>query len=94
MFIPKNSKGELIYQYDVNSLYPYSMKTFTYPTALFAHLFGDINQMPEYSDLANKHLSFLKVKVIAPNNITHPILPVKIDNKTIYGTLNFVEVLE
>lgn len=51
MSVPKNFNKELVSHYDVNGLYPYAMKTFSYPTNLFAHFVGEITKMAEYKDL-------------------------------------------
>nr|YP_010691084.1 DNA polymerase [Phellinus igniarius]WBU93185.1 DNA polymerase [Phellinus igniarius] len=84
MYIPTNPKGKLVYHYDVNGLYPYAMKTYECPTNIFAHFIGNIINKSEYADLFQKYKSFIKVKVTAPKNIKHPILPVKVDGTTIY----------
>ena len=41
MYIPRNKSGELIYHYDVNSLYPYSMKSYKYPISYFGYFKGE-----------------------------------------------------
>nr|YP_010470509.1 hypothetical protein N4M07_mgp055 [Inonotus hispidus]UVF37997.1 hypothetical protein [Inonotus hispidus] len=77
MYIPTNPEGELVYQYDVNSLYPYSMKTYKYPTSILAYFKGNIEKMAEYNKMFKSSLAILKVRVVAPENIEHPILPYK-----------------
>lgn len=84
MYIPKNFDNNLVYHYDVNSLYPHVMKTCKYPTKYFAHFHGDITKMNEYVKLFNDFVSFLRVRVKAPS-ITHPLLPFKLNNTTIYA---------
>lgn len=60
------------------------MKEYKYPTKILAYFKGDITKMNLYVELFNKHLSIIKVKVTSPKNILHPILPVKVDDTTIY----------
>ena len=85
MFIPKPDNNELVYAYDVNSLYPYAMKN-EMPVAFFnkelnshyiTYFEGDIS-------IINKNpYGFLKVNVTSPENLEHPILQLKCDIKTI-----------
>lgn len=49
-----------------------------------AYFKGDITKMDLYVELFKKYLSILKVNVVSPKNIILPILPVKIDDTTIY----------
>lgn len=81
MYIPK---GENLFHYDVNSLYPAVIKMFKYPVGLLCYFNGDISKISDYSNIYYKYLGFFKVRVTAPS-ITHPILPIKRDNTTIYG---------
>lgn len=87
MYKPHILEGKLIYQYDVNSLYPYVMKEFKYPNKYFAHFIGDISNMLEYKNIYNssKYVGFYKVRVTSPKNITHPILPFKVNGVSVYG---------
>lgn len=84
MYIPKNNPGELIYQYDINSLYPSEMKVKKYPNDIIGYFKGDISKMNEYIKLYTGNVGFFKVRVEAPANIQHPILPIKLDGTTIY----------
>lgn len=85
MYIPSNLKDKIIYQYDVNGLYPYVMREFFYPEDIVAHFVGDITTMREYRSLFTIYTSFLKVKVKAPTNLPNPILPYKNNGKIVYG---------
>ena len=88
MYIPRNKSGELIYHYDVNSLYPYSMKSYKYPISYFGYFKGDIRYMNDYVNFYNdntKYVGFYKVIVNAPSGLLHPILPHKVNGVTVYG---------
>nr|YP_010691074.1 DNA polymerase [Phellinus igniarius]WBU93175.1 DNA polymerase [Phellinus igniarius] len=84
MYIPTNPEGEEVYNYDVNSLYPFVMKTFIYPSNIIAYFRGNILKMDSYKHLFDKYLSVVKVRVTAPSGLLHPILPYKVDGITIY----------
>ena len=47
MYIPSNPKGQLVYEYDCNSLYPHVMKECKYPGKLLGYFRGDITSMNE-----------------------------------------------
>ena len=51
MYIPSNNKSEKVYHYDVNSLYPYSMVKYNYPTNIIAYFTGNILNMSEFLNL-------------------------------------------
>ena len=44
MFIPTNNNDELIYCYDVNSLYPFVMSSMEMPTGVPVYFEGDIRK--------------------------------------------------
>nr|YP_010455106.1 DNA polymerase [Porodaedalea mongolica]UUA03948.1 DNA polymerase [Porodaedalea mongolica]WCF76708.1 DNA polymerase [Porodaedalea mongolica] len=85
MYIPANDKGTEVYVNDVNALYPTAMRDNKYPTLLFAHFIGDISIMERYNGLLNDNLGVFKVRVHAPKDILHPLLPHKSNNVTVYG---------
>lgn len=85
MYIPTNPEDSKVYQYDVNALYPSAMRDFKYPTNIFAYFKGDITKMKEYEKLLKDSLGVYKVNVITPKGLANPILPVKMDNATVYG---------
>jgi len=67
-------KGENLYYYDVNSLYPYVMKTFDMPIG-----------MPIWSpDLHSSNIEdlfgFIEAYVICPEHIKNPVLPYRNEN--------------
>lgn len=76
MYIPRPPKGEKIYCYDVNSLYPYVMKEFDMPTGKPIQFYGDIRKIDP------KAFGFFYCKITAPKILQHPILQthVKINN--------------
>lgn len=84
MYIPANQPGELLYQYDVNSLYPSEMKAQKYPNTIIAYFKGDITNLSEYAKLYSENLGFFKVRVKAPKNILHPLLPIRLESTTVY----------
>jgi hypothetical protein len=61
------------------------MRDFKYPTNIFAYFKGDITQMKEYAKLLKDNLGVFNVKVTTPIGLANPILPVKINNATVYG---------
>lgn len=86
VYIPSSSDKN-IYCYDVNSLYPYAMKTSLFPTKLLTYFIGDISKDNYYNNLLleKKVLGIFKVKVQAPLSLKHPILPIKTGDTTVYG---------
>lgn len=85
VYLPTNPKGSLVYEYDCNSMFPFVMQAFKYPGKILGYFRGNISTMNEYSKLYSSNLSFLKVEVTAPKNLTHPILPYRAENVSIYG---------
>jgi hypothetical protein len=68
MYIPENLKGEKVYVYDVNSLYPYVMEQFDMPTAQPTHFYGDIRKVDPNA------FGFFFCKINTPKGLMHPIL--------------------
>nr|QHR86556.1 putative DNA polymerase [Picea sitchensis] len=83
MYIPY---GENLYYYDVNSLYPYIMKTFNMPGGKPVW-HGDL-QSQELSNL----YGFIEAYVVCPSTITRPFLPYKANNTLLFATGKFVGV--
>ena len=73
MYIPK--KGKKIYAYDVNSLYPYVMKSFKYPIGSPTYFEGDILKIDP------KAFGFFYCKITAPSSLKHPILQTHVKTK-------------
>lgn len=80
--------GKNLYYYDVNSLYPYIMKSYPMPGGKPVW-HGNL----EGQDLDNL-FGFIEAYVVCPRNITRPFLPYRDDkNKTLlFPTGNFVGV--
>jgi hypothetical protein len=78
MYIPRIKKGDKIYCYDVNSLYPFVMKNFDMPVGKPIQFFGDIRKID------SEAFGFFYCKIISPENLKHPILQthVKINKGT------------
>ena len=70
--------------YDINSLYPSVMKDFKYPNKLYAKFIGDIRYISEFKGLYRNMLGIYRVRVTAPDDIRHPILPYRDKYNVIY----------
>lgn len=79
--------GENLYYYDVNSLYPYIMKTFPMPGGVPVWHHNLVNR--ELSEL----FGFIEAYVECPSTINQPFLPYRDDNDTLlFPTGKFVGV--
>jgi len=78
MYIPENPKDSKIKCLDVNSLYPSQMATEEMPIGVPTYFQGDIRK------LEGNAFGFFYCKIIAPDNIMHPILQTHV--KTNNGT--------
>lgn len=67
--------NQYVYEYDVNSLYPFALANNKYPNKLFGKFIGDIRYFYKFTNLWDDMLSICKVRVIAPFGLEHPILP-------------------
>jgi hypothetical protein len=68
VYIPKPKKGELIYVYDVNSLYPSQMASQLMPVGSPTYFIGNIRKINPNA------FGFFYCNIIAPDNLNHPIL--------------------
>jgi hypothetical protein len=68
MYIPKPPKGVKIFCYDVNALYPSQMSKMLMPVGYPSYFKGNIRLL----DL--EAFGFFYCKIIAPDNIKHPII--------------------
>jgi hypothetical protein len=68
--------GKNLYYYDVNSLYPYVMKSNKYPIGDSSYFWGDIKQLKDIFGIVH-------CKVTAPNNLYTPILLTRRIGRTI-----------
>jgi DNA polymerase family B len=75
MYIPANDKGELVYGYDVNSLYPYIMANFLMPVGSINYFEGDIRKYQLDA------FGFFYCKNVTPDNLPHPILHTHVKTK-------------
>jgi len=84
MYIPSNSSKELVYGYDVNSLYPSVMEKFDMPVGKVTYFEGDIRKYQLDA------FGFFYCKIEAPDNLAHPILQTHVKTK---GGLRTVSAL-
>jgi len=78
MFIPENPDNSKVYCYDVNALYPSQMKTMLMPVGTPSYFKGNIRLFDKEA------FGFFYCKIIAPDNLKHPILQTHV--KTNSGT--------
>ena len=76
--------GRDINSYDVNSLYPHSMKTFPMPTGQPSYVKGDLKNIIDFVGPATSKtrfsqipFGFFNVNVIAPSFLDKPFLPTR-----------------
>jgi hypothetical protein len=75
MYIPTNLKNELVYAYDVNSLYPFVMSKGAMPVGKPKYFEGDIRKIDPEA------FGFFYCKIITPKNLKHPILQTHVKTK-------------
>lgn len=76
-------QGENLYFYDVNSLYPYIMKTCKLPIGNPTLFNGDITKIyPDILSDKDKYL-FLEVDVVSPKDLDKPFLLHRVNNRTL-----------
>lgn len=76
MYIPTNNSNELIYCYDVNSLYPSVMKNCPMPVGKPTYFEGDIRKTDPDA------FGFFYCNIITPKNLEHPILQTHVKTKS------------
>lgn len=74
---------ETVKHYDINSLYPSVMKFYQFPTDILGYFIGDIGLIKNIDDIK---FGIFKVSINCPEEIQHPILPIKKNGRTIYPT--------
>jgi hypothetical protein len=77
MYIPFNNENEIIYAYDVNSLYPYVMKNNPMPIGNMNYFEGNIRKFDPNA------FGFFYCDIETPNYLEHPILQTHV--KTEHG---------
>lgn len=82
VFIPQSKPGVKIKCLDVNSLYPSQMKTKLMPVGTPTYFKGDITAINPDA------LGFFYCRIIAPDNITHPILQTHVKTKNGIRTIS------
>ena len=86
IYIPENQEGELVFGYDVNSLYPSSMLKQIMPV-------GNVNQfIGNILNINPQAFGFFKCVITAPDNLEHPILQTHIMTKSGMRTILFFSV--
>ncbi len=68
MYIPFNNENEIIFGYDVNSLYPYVMRNFPMPVDNLNYFEGNIRNFDKDA------FGFFYCEIETPDNLDHPIL--------------------
>lgn len=77
VFVPRNKPGDLVYCYDINSLYPAVMNLYEYPIGTPKFVQGHVDLMDPAT------FGFLRVKVTSPKDLQLPLLQTKIDGRTV-----------
>ena len=82
--VSQNNTNQVLYHYDVVSLYPYVMKSFKLPykikLALPPGALVEGNILLSNKELFDNSIGFYKVKVQTPKQILNPLLPFKDSN--------------
>jgi hypothetical protein len=74
--------GKNLYHYDINSLYPYVIKSYAIPIGQPTQFQGDIFKIIKI----NEFFGFAECLVTAPKNIKHPLLGITYKNTRIFPT--------
>jgi hypothetical protein len=83
VYKPFPKKGEKVFCYDVNSLYPSVMKSFDMPVGSPINFEGDISLIGPGSgyNLINKLFGFFEVEIESPHNMNIPLLQTRLKTK-------------
>jgi hypothetical protein len=84
MYIPKSKVGVKIKCYDVNSLYPSQMQSKEMPIGTPTYFKGDILKIDPNA------FGFFYCKIIAPDNIKHPILQTHVKTNPFFLNISFM----
>jgi DNA polymerase elongation subunit (family B) len=82
MYIPESKPDKIIYCYDVNSLYPSIMQKCLMPVGTPTYFKGDIRKINKEA------FGFFYCKIIAPDDIKHPILQTHVKTNNGIRTLS------
>lgn len=82
MFIPFNEEDEILYVYDVNSLYPFVMKEFEYPIGSPTYFEGNIRNINKDS------FGIFYCEIESPKYLEHPIIQSHIKTKNGIRTIS------
>lgn len=82
MYKPIPTDNELVYCYDVNSLYPSVMQAFDMPIGTPQYFeFNDFISIPEFLKIVNNPFGFFEVEVTSPKDMNRPLLQTKVKTK-------------
>ena len=77
-----------IFHYDINSLFPTGMKLLNFPTGKIYHFIPRNNEALSLISKEYK-IGIFRVNLQCPNDLMHPIIPIKIDHACVYPTGNW-----
>lgn len=80
-FLHESSFGEKIMYYDINSLYPYILKSRPFPKGHPEIIYDHFKNLDQYEGIIN-------AQITPPRNLRHPLLPSHINGKLMYVLCN------
>lgn len=80
--------NQKIYYLDINSMYPYVMKTYRYPVRLIAYS-EDFNDICKLKEILNRYCVIAEVHL----EVDEPAYPYRLKDRTIYPTGSFSTIL-
>lgn len=82
VYKPTNETNTKVYSYDVNSLYPYTMRDFPVPTGTPKFFEGDITKLDP------KSFGVFKVEIEAPSDLFYPVLQTRVNTQSGHKTVS------